>query len=197
MLELYWQSDSQVYGWCQNRRYDQHQQITSQQPSICSLNSWSIEGNSAGAQVTVYRRGVFNERTSVPVFIDQQSSGPPLRYNNLRTSGDHYQVVLAPGESTTSFSIVGIEDTRNTGPSELLLRLGEVPGYATTSSNPTRLVISDNETALADDVFSLSGPVMASPTLDQFWTIAALMNQMTKPALRWLTVYSPALAVLF
>ncbi|MGB0646933.1 MAG: PA14 domain-containing protein, partial [Bradymonadia bacterium] len=174
VLELYWQSDSQVYELVPEAAL--RPAPANNFPTtvhLLSLNSWSIEGNNAGAQVTVYRRGVFNERTAVPVYIEQQASGPPLRYNNLRTSGDHYEVVLAPGESTTSFSIVGIEDTRNTGPSELLLRLGEVPGYATTSSNPTRLVISDNEMELADDVFSLSGTVLATSAQEQFWTIAA------------------------
>jgi hypothetical protein len=173
-LELYWQSDSQPFEIIPET-------VLRPAPAtsfpttlhLLSMNSWSIEGSASGAQVSVYRRGVFDERTAVPVFIEQQSDGPPLRYNNLRTRDDHFEVILNPGESTTSFSIIGIEDTRETGPSELLLRLGEVPGYSSTSSNATRLVISDNEVSLEDDIFSLSGSVLSGDVDEAFWTIAA------------------------
>jgi len=174
LLELYWQSESQAFEIIPENVLTPA--LASSFPTtvhLLSMNSWSIEGSATGAQVSVYRRGVFDERTAVPVYLDQQSEGPPLRYNNLRAVDDHYEVILAPGESTTSFSIVGIEDVRETGPSEILLRLGEVAGYSSTSSNSTRLVISDNEMSADDNIFTIAGSVLTAGSGDVFWTIAA------------------------
>ena len=80
---------------------------------------------------------------------------------------------MSPGESTTSFAIVGIEDDRETGPSELLVRMGDVAGYSSGSNNVTRLIISDNETSAPSDIFSASGTILASGANDTFWTVAA------------------------
>lgn len=173
-LELYWQSDSQAFEIIPEAALTPAPATSFPTTlHLLSMNSWSIEGSPAGVQVSVYRRGVFDERTAVPVYIEQQTDGPPLRYNNLRPKDDHFEVILNPGESTTSFSIVGIEDIRETGPAELLLRLGEVPGYSSTSSNATRLVISDNEVSVDDDIFTISGAILANVGAETFWTIAA------------------------
>jgi hypothetical protein len=179
VLELYWQSESQPFEIIPESALTPAP--ASSFPTtvhLLSMNSWSIEGSSAGAQVSVYRRGIFDERTAVPIFLEQQTEGPPLRYNNLRAVDDHYEVILNQGESTTSFSIVGIEDIRETGPSELLLRLGEVPGYSSTSSNSTRVVISDNEVSADDDIFTISGSVLAAGEGDTFWTVAAFTERL-------------------
>ena len=154
LLEFYWQSDSQPFELVPSASLNPVP-VTAFPTTVHlrSLNTWTIEGSSAGTAVSVYRRGAFDERVTVPIYIEQQADGPPLRFNNLRARDDHWEVTLNRGESTTAFSIIGIEDDRETGPSELLVRMGDVNGYSSGSNNVTRLVISDNDRA-PDDIFT-------------------------------------------
>ena len=99
-----------------------------------------------------------------------------MQYQGLQMRNGQWTLRIPPGRSAAGFSIRGVDDIIQTPNAEILVSLGQPPGFALASSNPVRVVVADDDDPNLDSIpgYKVAGTLSGEATSDALWTVTAV-----------------------